>query len=98
MLRVSQRLTVSGLMALFAAALLAEGWQLVESRGAAVAAERALAQKNREWKRLAALDPAPTPARAAGIDEERAGAEDALAVLRGELAGSRDGSARMPRI
>jgi len=95
MLRVSQRLTVSGLMALFAAALLAEGWQLVESRGAAVAAERALAQKNREWKRLAALDPAPTPARAAGIDEERAGAEDALAVLRGELAGSRDGSARL---
>ena len=66
---------------LVAAAVLAEGWLLLDSSRTARTATLTLARKQREWRRLAALKPAPTAAQADIIEADLARAEATLAAF-----------------
>ena len=78
-----QRLSplVFGIAMLVAAAVLAEGWLLLDGSRTAKTAALTLARKQREWRRLAALKPAPTAAQADIIEADLARAEATLAAL-----------------
>lgn len=77
----THRQMAAGLMALVLAVLFAEVWVLIESRNAAMTAQRLLTPRKNEWMRLSALDPAPTAAQSAQIDDELAKSEENLAAL-----------------
>ena len=78
-----QRLSplVFGIAMLVAAAVLAEGWLLLDGSRTAKTAALTLARKQREWRRLAALKPAPTAAQADIIEADLARAEATLAAF-----------------
>ena len=88
------RWPVIGLTALFLAGLCVETWQLVDCRSDAMDAARVLSQRTRELRRLDALDPAPTAARASEMDKELADAEEVFRALQAGLAGAEPVSAR----
>lgn len=66
---------------LVATLVIAEGWLLVDGRRTAKIAVLDLARKQREWRRLAALKPAPTAEQAVIIEADLARADATLAAL-----------------
>ena len=72
---------IYGIAALVAAAVIAEGWLLIDGSRTAKTAALALARRQREWRRLAGLKPTPTTAQADIIEAYLARAGAKLAAL-----------------
>jgi hypothetical protein len=85
MVRLQQNQFLIGLAVIFTAVVLAAGWYLHGNRRTAQAAALVLAQKQRECRRLGALNPPPTAAQAAAIEADLARTEGLLAALREEF-------------
>ena len=68
-----------------AAAVIAEGWLLIDNSRTAKTATLTLARRQREWRRLAGLKPPPTTAQADIIEADLTRAGAALAALDEEL-------------
>jgi hypothetical protein len=83
---------VFGIATLVAAAVIAESWLLIDGSRTARTATLTLARRQREWRRLAALKPAPTAAQAEIIEANLSHAETMLAALAGGSA-NRDSNA-----
>jgi hypothetical protein len=81
MSRLRQSPFVYGIATLVAAAVIAEGWLLIDGSRTVRTATRTLARKQREWRRLADLKPAPTTAQADIIEADLARAWATLAAL-----------------
>jgi hypothetical protein len=94
MVRMQPNRFLTRLAVLFTAAVLAAGWCLHGSWRTAQAANLALAQKNRECRRLTTLDPPATAAQVAAIEADLARAEKSLAVLQEELKNATPGAFR----
>ena len=72
---------VFGIATLMAAAVIAEGWLLIDNSRTAKTATLTLARRQREWRRLAGLKPPPTTAQADIIEADLARAGATLAAL-----------------
>ena len=72
---------LGGVAILATAVVVAEGWLLLEAHGALRTAALEMARGEREWRRLAALTPAPTEEQAAAIATDLARAEGELEAL-----------------
>lgn len=94
MVRMQPNQFLTRLAILFTAAVLAAGWYLHGSWRTAQAANLALAQKNRECRRLTTLDPPATAGQAAAIEADLARAESSLAALQEELRNATPGAFR----
>lgn len=91
---LSHRQVFIGLAVLWSFVLAAEGWLAVGGGKAAGEAEQMLARKRREAEQLAALDPAPTAAQAAGLEGKLTAAEDVMTCLQAEFADKEGAVAR----
>ena len=85
MSRQRQSPLVFGIATLMAAAVIAEGWLLIDNSRTAKTATLTLARRQREWRRLAGLKPPPTTAQADIIEADLTRAGAALAALDEEL-------------
>jgi len=92
MSRLRTRPLVFGFATLVAATVIAEGWLLIAGSRTASNAALTLARRQREWRRLTVLKPAPTAAQANIIETDLSCAEATLAALAGGLA-NRDSNA-----
>ena len=81
MSRLRQSPLVYGIATLVAAAVIAEGWLLIDGSRTAKTATLTLVRGQREWRRLAGLKPTPTTAQADIIEADLARAGAKLAAL-----------------
>jgi hypothetical protein len=81
MSRLRQSPFIYGIATLVAAAVIAEGWLLIDGNRTAKTATLTLARRQREWRRLAGLKPTPTTAQADIIEADLARAGATLATL-----------------